>query len=334
MSTSLKLIEMSRNLGILYELNCSPGDSVLVLSDTAQESDVWAAVSIAGRAFGCEVTIMLMADPRESHMEPPPKPVMEAMKVADVTIGATSKEFHTGGHFLHCVLEGKKYIVMEEVNSEMLMGSAVKADYKIMNEVGPKLKEIMDKGGKWHITSDTGTDYTCRVKPGTGRYMAAKADKDMNHWGIAFASFPDGEFGAEPIPGSGNGTVVWDTSVHYPPGLLQKHIKLTIEDGIVKKIEGGKEAEQLINFMKQHGTGGNNDEFDIELSIGLNPKSPITGILRTDKKHYGKLHTAIGDMKKQHLHIDGVTLKPTITIENEIIVEKGKIKISPLDEWC
>ena len=227
---------------------------------------------------------------------------------------------------------GHRFLIMEGLTSDILLGPAAKADYHLMNEVGPKLKEVMDRGGRWHITSDTGTDFTCEVKPNTGRWMAAKADRTNNAWGFAMAAFPDGEFGANPVRGTGNGVVIWDTSVHYPRGLLREPISLVIREGRVVKIEGGAEAQQLIEFISEHSVG-KNDEFDIELSIGFNPKCPITGILRTDKKHYGKIHTAIGDDRKGQLHVDGVTRKPTISIDGEVIVERGVIKIPPLDTW-
>ncbi len=332
MSLSTAMIEMTKNVQIVFELNCQPGDSVLVITDSLQASDIWMAIATAGRLYGCEVTVALMADPRESHRTPPPKPILEAMKAADLTICATSKELHTGGFFRTATDVDHKFLIMEEVNSEILLGPAVKADYHLMNEVGPKLKEVMDQGGLWHITSESGTDFQCLAKPKTGRWMAAQADRLNNAWGAALASFPDGEFGADPIRGTGNGRIAWDTSVHHPRGLLKEPIILTVEKGVVTDIEGGREARELRDFIKKYGVGPNND-FDMELSIGFNPQCPLTGVLRTDKKHYGKIHTAIGDLHKGELHIDGVTQDPTITIDNQIIVEKGIIRIPPLDSW-
>ena len=332
MSSSTKMIEITKNMRIAFELNTCPGDSVLIITDSGQDSDVWMGVATAGRSYGCEVVVALMADPRETHKALPPRPIIEAMKTADLTISATSKEFHTGGHFRYATNAGRKFLIMEEVTPDMLMGPAVKADYHLMNEVGPRLKEVMDRGGSWHITSESGTDFKCQVKPKTGRWVACKADTTNNGWGIALASFPDGEFGADPIRGTGNGIMVWDTSVHHPQGLLREPIVLTIKDGLVTKIEGGKEAQQLKEYMKKYSEGLNN-EFDLELSIGFNPQCPITGILRTDKKHYGKIHTAVGDLDKGQLHIDGVTLEPTIQVGDQIVVDKGIIKIPPLDTW-
>jgi leucyl aminopeptidase (aminopeptidase T) len=332
MQPSMQIMEMAKNLKILFEMNARSGDSVLVLSDSAQDADVWMAVATAGRFHGCEITVALMADPRESHLVPPPRAIQAAMKEADLTVCATSKEFHTGGHFRYATEAGHKFLIMEGVTSEILMGPAVKADYRLMNEVGPRLKEIMDRGGRWHILSETGTDFYCEVEARTGKFMAGKADAANNPRHVPWASFPDGEFGASPVRGTGNGIVVWDTSVHYPPGLLREPIALTIRQGKVTKIEGGSEAQQLIEFIEEHSVG-KNDEFDIELSIGFNPRCPLTGVLRTDKKHYGKIHTAIGDFRKGQLHIDGVTRKPTIEIGTELFMEKGVIKVPPLDGW-
>ena len=161
---------------------------------------------------------------------------------------------------------------------------------------------------------------------GTGRSKKQRVGERL--WPLS----PDGEFGADPIKGTGNGRIVWDTSVHHPTGLLKDPIILTVEKGVVTSIEGGREAGQLRDFIKKYGAGPNND-FDMELSIGFNPQCPLTGVLRTDKKHYGKIHTAIGDLHKGELHIDGVTRDPTITIDNQVVVEKGIIRIPPLDSW-
>jgi len=53
---------------------------------------------------------------------------------------------------------------------------------------------------------------------------------------------------------------------------------------------------------------------------------------RTDKKRYGKIHTAMG-FPGESLHIDGVTRDVSVTIDGESIMEKGRIKFPPLDTW-
>ena len=147
MSNPMLMMELIRNVKVVFELNAKAGDSVLVITDSVQDPVIWTAIASAGRFYGCEVTIIMMADPRESQRTPPPQSVLESMKVTDLTISATSKEFHTGGFFTHSLDAGHKFLVMEGVTPAILLGPAVKADYRLMNEVGPKLKEVMDRAG-------------------------------------------------------------------------------------------------------------------------------------------------------------------------------------------
>jgi 2,5-dihydroxypyridine 5,6-dioxygenase len=335
MEGSTQIIELIKNVKVVFDLNCKLGDSVLIVTDSLVEQVVWTAIATAGRLHGCEVTVAMMADPRESHRVAPPKPIIEAIKTADLTISATSKEFHTGGHYRLATDNNHKFLIMEEVTSDILLGPAVKADYYLMNEAAKVLRKVMDRGGSWHITSESGCDFRCETVPNTGRATAGQCDTAniIEGRGTALADFPGGEFGADPVRGSGNGVMVWDASVHYPRGLLSEPIILTIKDGKVVKIEGGKEAQKLKDYMKQHCDGKPTDEFDNELSIGFNPKVPITGVLRTDKKHYGKIHTAIGRISKGQIHIDGVTQRPTISVNGKVIVKDDLIMIPPLDGW-
>ena len=65
------------------------------------------------------------------------------------------------------------------------------------------------------------------------------------------AAIPAGEFAARPVPGTGEGTVVWDVSCHHPPGFLREPIKLTVRKGWVTDITGGIEAKQLKDYIKK-----------------------------------------------------------------------------------
>lgn len=326
-SPPMKLMQLIKYCRMPFDLNAKPGDEVLVITDSDMDPNIWTAVVTAGNEFGCEMTVALMADPREHNAIAPPEPILEALKVADISISVTSKEFATGGFYTLSTGAGHKFIIMEETNAEMLTGPAVQADYKLMNELAPRLLEWVNRGGEWRLTSDLGMDYRCRVEPGRGRLQALKGKPGQ------LVSFPDGEFGTSPIPGSGEGVVIWDTSAQYPKGLFKEPIRLTIEKGRVKKIEGGTEARLLLDWIRQYG---NEDtyEFDVEIFLGFNPKAPITGILRTDKKHYGNLDTAMGRSGVSPLHIDGITQKSTITVNGEVLLQNGVIMVPPFDTWA
>ena len=323
---------MVKNARILFELNCVPNDNVVIITDSAMDPNVWQSIAAASNEYGCETTVMMMADPREYHGTKPPMSVLEASKHAKICISNTSKEYHTGGFYLEPCKLGVRWIVMEQVTADILASGACDPEvYREMVKVAPALYDKISKGGLWHITSEAGTDYTVSAREGAARIETPKIVGATWVFG-GLVAFPSGEIGGIPIPGTGEGTVVWDVSVHHPPGLLKQPIKLTIEKGTVTKIEGGIEAQQLREFIQKYGDE-NTHKFDVELSIGWNPKCPFTGNFRTDKKHYGKIHTAMGPVAGSKLHIDGVTRDVTITINNEPFMERGRIKFPPLDTW-
>jgi leucyl aminopeptidase (aminopeptidase T) len=271
---------------------------------------------------------------RAHHGISPPNAVLEAQKITDMTISNTSQEYHTGGYMEMSLNAGKKFCIMEQVDASILASEACSAEiHKLMVEHGPKLNDKLDKGGVWHITSESGTDHNVETQPGTGRYHAGNSVPDKLKPGkFRQASFPSGEAGVDPVRETGNGPIVIDTSIHYPAGLLKEPIKLDVKRGRIVNISGGSEAEQLKWFITTYGDE-NTYNCPIELSIGWNPKSPITGNLRSDKKHYGKLHVGLGRWRgsPSKLHIDGVIRKPTITIDDETFIENGVIKMPPFD---
>ncbi len=332
-SPATKKIQMIRNAGTIFEMNCEPGDGVLIITDSDMDPNVWQSVAAAGHGFGCETTVMMMGDPREYHGAPPPQPIIAASEHVKIAISNTSKEYHTGGFHTRATLEkGVGWVVMEQVTADILASPACEpAIYREMVKVAPKLYEKMNKAGTWHITNKSGTDYTVQVRAGGAKIETPKA---LAHFvPKKLVAFPAGEFQGGPVQGTGEGTVVWDVSVHHPPGLLREPIRLTIEKGWVKKIEGGLEARQLKDFIKKYGNE-NTYKFDIELSIGWNPNCPFTGNFRTDKKRYGKIHTAMGHSRDNSVHIDGVTSEISLTIDgDEKFLKDGRINFAPLDTW-
>ncbi len=329
-SPPTKQIRMVRNARILFETNCEPGDNVVIITDSDMDPNVWQAVAAASNDYGCETTVMMMGDPREYHSATPPKAVLEASMNAKICISNTSKEYHTGGFYRVATEKGVGWVVMEQVTADILSSSACEPEiYREIDKVAPALYEKLNKAGSWHITSDSGTDYRVQVRAGGGKVETTRAL--VPYVPRRLVAFPAGEFQGGPIAGTGEGTVVWDVSVHYPPGLLREPIRLTLEKGIVKKIEGGIEAQQLKDFIKKYGDE-NTYKFDVELSLGWNPKCPFTGNFRTDKKRYGKIHTAMG-FSSETLHIDGVTRDVSVTIDDEVFMTKGRINFPPLNTW-
>lgn len=283
---------------------------------------MWQALAAGARAQDCVVTVSIMT-PTGYHQAEPPASVAAAMKVSDINMYATSGAFAHSNAAREARRAGASSILSEEVCVENLTtgGATLTPDqYRALHEFGNKILERILVGDEVRVTSEYGTDVTCKIRTGRGR---------TGHSGIipkrpGGTAFPDGENNMSPVRGTGEGTVVFDTSCHYPPGLLKEPIKLTIHKGIVTSVDGGEEAKQLEAYIDQHGSLSA-CECPTEIALGTNPKSFFTGIMRTDKKVLGGSHIALDGGGA--LHLDGIMRAPTILIDGEPLVERGVIKV-------
>src|SRR5699024_12671282 len=98
------------------------------------------------------------------------------------------------------------------------------------------------------------------------------------------------------------------------------------KNGKVITMEGGSEPggqlESIAFSIK------NADNF-AEFAIGLNPNSLINGGFEEEKKALGNVHFALGKTPVVYspIHMDIVMREGTVRIDNQIILENGKLLI-------
>ena len=67
-----------------------------------------------------------------------------------------------------------------------------------------------------------------------------------------------------------------------------------------------------------------------ELGIGTNDEAILSGVILEDEKLYGTVHvafgtnTSFGGTNKADCHYDGIILKPTLYLDDELIIDKGR----------
>lgn len=323
-----KFIELMKYCRTPFELNAKAGDKVLIVTDTSQEELTWEALAAAATEKGCEVTIGMMT-PRIRHQAEPPLPIAEAMKKVDINLLAPSKAMGASQATGNARKAGASMIFMEEVSVQNLTTGAATLsldEYKAMFKFGQEIQKAWEAGTKVRVTSELGTNLSCTIRdPKTGKVKSHNVSGSLEtRPGVC--AFPDGECNTTPIAGTGEGTVVWDTTAHHPRGLLKEPIKLAVQKGRVAKIEGGVEARQFEEYVKKYGDQ-TSYECPSEISIGMNPLATPTGVVRTDKKLLGAVHIAMGYYYAGPLHLDGIIRHPTVYVDDKILVEKGKINI-------
>lgn len=320
--------ELVGNASKPFELNADPDDEVVIVTDSEIEESVWAALYGAANERGLDPTVVLIP-PREEHGNDPTAAAAEAMLEADLCVMVTSTAIthsEAGAAAQHA---GVKCIAMDEMTPDILRSGAASADYEAMQEVARTLGDIYAEGSEMRITSEHDTDVVGDIEDRTYWPIAGKIVDNATQ---SICAFPDGEVGVAPDEGSTQGTVVWDTTVHGI-GLLDDPIELTVEDGWVTEIDGGREADQFRETLE--AADENAWYCAAEMSIGINPDAEISGRMRTDKKVEGAVHVATGANKdlggeiQSDLHIDGTIRHPDVWVDDRKLVEHGEILVEP-----
>jgi 2,5-dihydroxypyridine 5,6-dioxygenase len=327
LSNETRIIELYKNCRTPFVLNAKPGDKIHLVTDTRQDPLVWQALAAAAREQGCVVTVSIMT-PRAHHGEGPPPVVAAAMKKADINFYCASTAVYHSVEARDARAAGACTMLMDEVNVENLTSGAatMTADqYRSLNRFGEEIRKRILAGTDVHVTSEFGTDITFKIRdPKTGKVQSREGHSGIMPTRPSGTAFPDGENNTTPIEGTGEGTVVWDTSFHIVRGLLKDPVRLTVHKGRVTKIEGGAEAKQLQDFINKYGNMSECKCPD-ELAIGTNPMQSFTGIMRTDKKVLGGSHIAMDG--GGYIHIDGIMRAPTIIIDEKPLVKNGVIQV-------
>ncbi len=231
-----------------------------------------------------------------------------------------------------------------EVTVDMFVRT-VPIDYVKLRKDCAKVENSFKNAKNVHVQTDLGTDIMVDVE---GR-EAKNDDGDFREPGKG-GNLPAGEVFISPKLGESNGVIVFDGSITLDETLvLKKTVKITVEKGHVTKIEGGKEADQLRDYV--HNAGEHpyqmvqKGEMAIdkakeysknatnlgELGMGLNPKAKIIGNVLEDEKVLGTVHFAIGSNYDQDalalIHSDCIVKNPTIIIDQKTIMKKGKMLI-------
>jgi leucyl aminopeptidase (aminopeptidase T) len=327
-----RLVDITKVLRTPLELNAHAGDQVLIITDTKMDPVLWQGLSAAAIELGIDPAVAIMT-PRASHASDPVSSIRQAAldPELDLCIYLTSTAMAHAPITEALLQRGKRFILMEELTPAMLdPDGPAGADYFAMNVLGEKLAKLFSDGRRVQVRAKNGTDLTASIGGRVGRSICAIPIK-MRPSGGGGCAFPDGETHVCPVEGTGEGTVVFDLTAHSV-GRIEEPLRLTVEGGMVTKIEGGREAAIWKDILAKHGDP-NSFNCPAEIAIGLNPKVTPTGSMRTDKKMYGTSHIGIGDTIAlggtchAKLRLEGVIREPEILIDDQMVTRGGKILV-------
>lgn len=304
-------------------LNLKQEEKLLIITDTERPSSITKVLAVAAEIAGADTVLITMSPTGMSGIEPPGI-VAAAMLAADAIINQTSHSMtHTNAQRA-AIAKGARVCNIRNVNEDMMIRGGITADYIEVKRISDILVKLISQGEWVHLTTTEGTDIRFSIKGRQGYSLSGFATNPGE-----FSGLPDGEAACAPLEGTTEGVIV-NPYLIEDIDVVKDPIRIEIKDGLVQKVEGGREAQELLKVLDKAGEAGRNIA---EFAIGTNPACRIIGKSREDKKKLGTAHIAIGDSKSLggtvdcYMHLDIMFLEPTITIDGNLIVADGKVLV-------
>ena len=303
-------------------------ETILIVTDT-NKYEIAKALADVAISSGFDVSVVVMK-PRKAHAEDPPRPIISAMRNSDVIFSPTTFSLFHSSARIDAVKNGARFINMADYSMDMLKEGALTADFMALKELVFKVSDVLTKGSTARVTTALGTDIMMDIR---GRDASPQTGMSIKPGDIS--SPPNIEACVAPIEGTAEGRILVDGSIPQPEiGLMDEPIELIVRKGFVKEIIGkGSKVEQFRKVMK--GSTGNPNNYNIgELGIGLNPKASFSGKMLEDEGVYGSVHFGLGDNHSfpgghtiAEVHIDAIVKKPTIFVDDVLLLKDGEIMI-------
>ena len=227
-----------------------------------------------------------------------------------------------------------RYAHMVGVTPE-IMQQGMRADYRLVDKLSDKLRDRMLRADSLTVKTEAGTSFSAHFDRGLD-WVKTSGLISPRYW----SNLPAGEVFT--TPATVDGTFVCDaTAGDYFNGkygdLQDTPLVLTIKAGRLVRVECTRKDLEA-EFWSYCHTDENSDRVG-ELAFGTNlGLSRMIGILLQDEKFPG-VHIAFGDPYgsqthadwKSRTHVDVLTRKCDVWIDDDQVIEKGRYKLEELD---
>lgn len=312
-------------------LGVRPKEEVFIVVDPETDMTMPLAIASAAQECGAEFTLAIMPTRHTEKATTCTDVIGKGMEAADVYISMTrASGASVYDKRLKNLLDKKKLrecsMVMRELDN-YIKGGAL-ADYEELYREGQILSNFWAARKTITITTPAGTDLSAEI--GNGRTII--------ECGIArnpgeMMAFSDGEVSQGPNAGTMNGRLVIDGPI-CQMGLPTESITMTIKSGKIVSVDNGD--PRIVSRIKQLVETVKNADNIAEIGLGLNPKSILNGDFQEEKKARGTCHIAMGDdlhydgNHKCDVHIDMIMYKPTVLMDNIVVVDSGRVMMENL----
>lgn len=322
----MKAIELQRCARVALEkcTGVKRGERVLVVTDTMRDQSVAQALMGAALAAGAEAVLAVIPTRRLAPQEPPAA-VLAAMQATDIVFLYTTYSLTHSSARVQAQEAGARVISMPGVTEDGFLRT-LSVDMDHLASLTNRLADRVARARTAKVTTMLGTDMWYELAHPVAT-MDGVAEKPGE-----LDTFPPGLFLSVPREGSASGKAVVDGAITQI-GRLSSAVTLTFADGRLVKIEGGGEAARLTQLLASL-----EDENAYKFAawgIGSNPGAALVGedpsfegerVFGWSHVSTGSNATFPGGTVRAKIHLDGIITRPTIYLDDEMILREGKFQ--------
>lgn len=292
------------------------GEKVLVLTDRLEIENAQ-KFFLATKKLSQSTTLILKPVGNHSGEEPSAEVAKEMKKYDAIIMVTTHSLSHTKARII-ASKKGARVASMPGFQGKMM--NALQANPFELRKTGLKIKKTLQKSKTIHITTPAGTDITFHTR------KHIEIDDGLLRKKGDSGNLPAGEVYFAPLEKTANGTVVVD---------IMKNCKAYAKSGTKVLVKNGKavSVSDKKSLLAKYLRKIKNADNIAELGIGTNRKAKVIGYILQDEKAAGTCHiafgnsAAIGGKVYSKIHIDAILFKPTIWVDDKIIMRNGKLMV-------
>ena len=312
------------------------GENVVLTADTSSDRRVVEALAGATYSIGANPVVVYYPTSGKAFEEPI-RPVADVVQHADVWIElAYYCTMHTPC-FQKAIANGARFTCLNGLDVIMLVNTVGKVNYDVMVEFGEYITERLKTVNEVIVRDKNGTNLVAYNQGRGIKHSGQRATKK------GYPVMLGGQVSWCPVEETINGKLVFDAALFPPDGtaLLTENVELTLEKGVVTKVEGGKQAEIFEKWLASF-----NDPNMYRLahySMGFNPGvRKASGRIVEDERIFRCIEMGIGSQGASLMgacsdaasHTDGIVSKPTLIFDGEVFEEDGIYLDPKAREYC
>jgi len=318
------------------------GEEVLITVDARTPLDIAEAFMNAAYAVGAHPSIVTIPMPPLSGKGA--YPITNPSPSVSSAVENTDILFDFAICYAPCILKllssGKRCCVLGpgEDLDEILVRTVGSVDLQRLKGEAQRLAEIWTKASSAKITSENGSGVQMDIRDAYGiAWDGFVLPESKERW----VPLPPAVPGiVDYVPAEGkivvDGFLEFNGDWHIP----RQTVVVYIKNGKVSKIEGGSDAKDLQKYLSSF-----NDPSvylgPVHMNIGTNPNAKLTPTQELER-YRGSLSIAFGDnsflsqllprpkmreVVQSPTHWDVQILKPTLFLDEELVIENGEIKL-------